>query len=89
MATKEYDIYCVSKANRSTYVHRITVAAGSVKEAKEEASRLLRERLGRHAFNLTNGKLPTNWDWDRITQILGVTKEEIMREASDPHGYAF
>lgn len=88
MTTKSYDIYCISKANGNQYVHRFLVFAGNVKEAKEKASKLLFEKLGRHAFTLTNGKLPANWNWDHIAQDRGMTIDAIMDAAYKPHGFA-
>lgn len=88
MTTKSYDIFCISKANGNVYVHRYLVFAGNVKEAKEKASKLLREKLGRHAFNLTNGKLPTNWDWPVIADHRGTTIDAIKEAALDAKGWA-
>lgn len=88
MTTKSYEIFCISKANRNAYVHHFLVFASNVKEAKEKASKLLYEKLGRHAFNLTNGKLPTNWDWEWIANNRGMTIDAIKDEAYEPNGFS-
>lgn len=88
MSTKSYDIYCISKAHSNVYVHHYLVAAENVKEAKEKASATLCKRLSRHAFNLTNGKLPTNWNWERISEHRGVPIEAIKELAFNPLGWS-
>lgn len=54
--TKAYEIFCITKANRTEYLHHLTVEASSVKEAKDIASEHVYSMIGRHAFRLSNGK---------------------------------
>lgn len=88
MTTKAYSIFCIRKANRNAYVHGFTVMAESVKQAKGMAFDLMAEKLGAHAFNLTNGKLPTNWCWDYISEHRGLSLEEIAQRAYGENGWA-
>lgn len=54
--TKEYTIFCITKANNTQYLHKLLVTASSVSEAKAAASDRIWETIGRHAFRLSNGK---------------------------------
>ena len=56
MTTKTYRIFCITKANRTEYLHQVEVEASDVKEAKKFADALIYSTLGRHAFRLSNGQ---------------------------------
>ncbi len=56
MTTKIYNIFFITKANRTEYLHQLTVEASSVKDAKAIAAERIYSMIGRHAFRLSNGK---------------------------------
>ena len=84
--TKQYDIYCITKANGHEYLHCATIEAGSVKEAKNAMKRTIRENYGRHAFSLGT-KPGGDWNWERYCENHGETMESIRRRARRDSGF--
>lgn len=83
---KTYDIFYIIKANSQQTVHCMTVVAGCVKDAKTLVKYAVLRQTGHNAFTMTNGKLPTNWNWEYIAESESTTKNEIMAQAK-ANGY--
>lgn len=85
--SKRYDIYCVTKANRNIYLHRVVVRERSVGYAKKMAHDIILQKFGRHAFHLGTD-LPKAYDWEVICQRRGVTTDAIRSLALKEGGWA-
>lgn len=88
MTTKTYDIYYIIKANGRQSVHAKIVEASDVKKAKSIVRDSVFFKTMRNAFTLTNGKLPTNWDWDFIAGNNNMSLDEI-RQCAHEGGFVF
>lgn len=85
--TKRYDIYCITKANRNVYLHRMGVRERSVAYAKKMAHDIILQKLHRHAFHLGTS-LPRAYDWDAISKNRHVSLDSIRALALKDGGWA-
>ena len=85
--TKTYTIICTTKANRTEYLHAVTVEAANVTEAKAAAAQTIRSTLDRHAFTLANeGTKDANYNVDFCARRYGMTAAEVIEAARAPQG---
>lgn len=86
--TKQYDAYCITKANGNEYVHLMTVSADSAKEAREFTKRVVRVNLGRHGFT-PGTKGDKHWKGiERAAERRGIDAAQLEREARTDRGWA-
>lgn len=84
---KPYTIICTTKANRTEYLHAITVEAANVTEAKKNAAAVIRGTLDRHAFALSNeGTKDANRSVNFCARRYGMTAAEVIEAARAPQG---
>lgn len=86
-APKQYDVYCITKANSHQYLHHSIISADTSKEACECMKRSIEISIGRHAFGTTTAGLPKNWDWDYICKDRNITADQIKAYAYARDGW--
>lgn len=88
MTIKQYDVYCITKANGNEYVHLITVSAESAKKACELTKTFARVTLGRHGFT-PGTKGDKHWKGiERTAEMRGIDAKQLEREARSKYGWA-